>query len=238
MDGTKGWKWSVLKVEGRAKVDGLEPNWTVIWAKVDGPGWYMAVQFDTWPSSFSSLDQRPSTLDLTLIMDESLTSNFGSSILTSKNQKSPCKPLVLDRYTSTWNSILHCRTIFHRCQSTGKSRERGHVRGVTWYFSREQCEMPKLQTDTNLKNSFLFIIGAKTNDWIGDVYPARFWISTVPFKVPFSLIQFHSKLFKSNQNETLINIDFEKTRIRSVVASHLSGPVFLQFNFANWKIYF
>ena len=31
-----------------------------------------------------------------------------------------------------------------------------------------------LQADANLKKSFLFIIGAKTNDWIGDVYPARF----------------------------------------------------------------
>ena len=29
------WKSTVVKVDGRAKVDVLEPNWTVIWSKVD-----------------------------------------------------------------------------------------------------------------------------------------------------------------------------------------------------------
>ena len=33
VNGPIGWNWTV-----QPKVDGLEPNWTVIWAKVDGSG--------------------------------------------------------------------------------------------------------------------------------------------------------------------------------------------------------
>ena len=79
-----------------------------------------------------------------------------------------------------------------------------------------RCKNATLQADANFKKIekfFLFIIGDKTSDWIGDVYPARFY----SFHLPGSLIQFHSKSFKYNRNETLINIDFEKSRTRHMV---------------------
>ena len=73
--------------------------------------------------------------------------------------------------------------------------------------------MQNLKKNEKIEKFFLFIIGDKTSDWIGDVYPARFY----SFHLPGSLIQFHSKSFKYNRNETLINIDFEKSRTRHMV---------------------
>ena len=76
MDGPKGWKWTV-----RPKVYDLEPNWAVIWAKVDGLmsqsgrsrvkvdshstksgrsfGW---IKLSKWTSSFVTLNRPVSSL--------------------------------------------------------------------------------------------------------------------------------------------------------------------------------
>ena len=83
VDGQKGWKWTVLKVNGRAKMDGLEPKWRVKddsercfepkWTVVginrsvemDGSGpleVFWTIKFDSWPSSFS----RPKTVHFRL----------------------------------------------------------------------------------------------------------------------------------------------------------------------------
>lgn len=43
VNGPRGWKWEVLKVVGRATLDGIESAWTVIWGKVDRFGWKLSV---------------------------------------------------------------------------------------------------------------------------------------------------------------------------------------------------